>query len=131
MRVVRERSVRRVEKAPRHAEVNQEHATTLEPNNQIFAAATKVGDPFTLELGCHLGRLERADEPRVVDPHVLEAPPDEDGRELAPDALDLGELGHGYAGATIGCPGMPREGALPPSQALTVAPTSANSPSWI
>ena len=29
------------------------------------------------------------------------------------------------------CPGMPRDGALPPSQALTVAPTSANSPSWI
>jgi len=30
---------------------------------------------------------------------------------------------------TIGVPGIPRDGALPPSQALTVAPTSANSPS--
>ena len=34
-------------------------------------------------------------------------------------------------GARIGCPGMPRDGAFPLSQALTVAPTSANSPSWI
>ena len=34
-------------------------------------------------------------------------------------------------GATIGCPGIPRGGGFPPSQAFTVAPTSANSPSWI
>src|SRR5262249_2350174 len=33
-------------------------------------------------------------------------------------------------GSTIGWPGSRRPGALPPSQALTVAPTSANSPSW-
>ena len=33
-------------------------------------------------------------------------------------------------GSMIGLPGMPRPGALPPSQAFTVAPTSANSPSW-
>ena len=32
-------------------------------------------------------------------------------------------------GSTIGCPGKRRPGALPPSQELTVAPTSANSPS--
>ena len=31
--------------------------------------------------------------------------------------------------STMGVPGMPREGAFPPSQAFTVAPTSANSPS--
>jgi hypothetical protein len=31
----------------------------------------------------------------------------------------------------IGWPGIPREGDLPPSHAFTVAPTSANSPSWI
>ena len=34
-------------------------------------------------------------------------------------------------GATIGCPGIPFDGALPPNHALTVAPTSANSPSWM
>jgi hypothetical protein len=32
-------------------------------------------------------------------------------------------------GSTIGCPGMPLDGGFPPSHALTVAPTSANSPS--
>lgn len=30
-----------------------------------------------------------------------------------------------------GVPGIPRGGDFPPSQAFTVAPTSANSPSWI
>ena len=34
-------------------------------------------------------------------------------------------------GVRIGCPGIPRDGAFPLSQAFTVAPTSANSPSWI
>ena len=34
-------------------------------------------------------------------------------------------------GSTIGCPGSRLPAALPPSQAFTVAPTSANSPSWI
>src|SRR6266540_3703825 len=32
-------------------------------------------------------------------------------------------------GVTMGCPGMPRRGGLPPSHAFTVAPTSPNSPS--
>jgi hypothetical protein len=32
-------------------------------------------------------------------------------------------------GSRRGAPGIPRDGAFPPSQALTVAPTSANSPS--
>ena len=35
-------------------------------------------------------------------------------------------------GSRIASPGMPRPGFLPPSQALTVAPTSENTPSsWI
>ena len=34
-------------------------------------------------------------------------------------------------GVRIGVPGIPRDGALPPSQAFTVAPTSANSPSCV
>jgi len=33
--------------------------------------------------------------------------------------------------STIGAPGRFFDGARPPSQALTVAPTSANSPSWV
>jgi hypothetical protein len=129
VRIVRERSARCVENAPRHPEVNQENATSLEPNNQILAAAPDFRDALALELGRHLGGLERTHEPRIVDPDAVEAPSDEDGLEPAADGLDLGKLRHGYAGVTIGCPGMPRDGALPPSQALIVAPTSANSPS--
>ena len=55
-------------------------------------------------------------------------------RELPPDEQRVVEpevaLGAAH-GATIGVPGMPLPGARPPSQALTVAPTSPNSPfSW-
>src|SRR6185312_9010491 len=54
------------------------------------------------------------------------------GRELATVALALDQLDRSDHGSTIACPGVPRRGAFPPSQALTVAPTSANSPSsWI
>ena len=52
-------------------------------------------------LEIRLGRVLPGDRRRIVDPH----------------------------GNRIGAPGIPRLGALPPSQAFTVAPTSANSPS--
>ncbi len=52
--------------------------------------------------------------------------------ELASVPLALDQLRRvDRHGVTIGCPGIPRRGGLPPSQALTVAPTSPNSPSWI
>src|SRR5205823_4106325 len=51
--------------------------------------------------------------------------------ELAAVTLALDELGGmDRHGVTIGCPGIPRRGGFPPSQAFTVAPTSPNSPSW-
>ena len=52
------------------------------------------------------------------------------GRQLLPVPLPLDQLGGMDHGCRIGVPGMPRPGALPPSQAFTVAPTSPNSPSW-
>src|SRR5919201_5089269 len=48
-------------------------------------------------------------------------------RVLAADELRIVEL----HGSTIGWPGIPRVGALPPSHRLIVAPTSANSPAWM
>ena len=143
MRIVRKRPARSAQEAPRHPEVDQENTTALEPNNQILAATLDGGDVFPFELGRHLGGLVRAYEARVVDAHPLEAPADERGLELPANALDLRQLRHTASvnrvaescrapyGATMGCPGIPRDGALPPSQAFTVAPTSANSPSWI
>ena len=96
-----------------------------------------------------LGRGEAAEEDRHAErghlvvghlvPHVGE---DElaqlVARELLPVALALDQLGRENASlggraahdSTIGWPGMRRPGAFPPSQAFTVAPTSANSPSW-
>jgi hypothetical protein len=51
-------------------------------------------------------------------------------REFAAVSLALDELRRvDRHGVTIGCPGIPRRGALPPSHAFTVAPTSPNSPS--
>jgi hypothetical protein len=80
--------------APRHPEVNQENATTLEPDNQILAAPLHGGHALALQLGRDLERLERPHQPRVEDLHLLEAPPHEQRLELAADRLDLGQLGH-------------------------------------
>src|SRR5262249_48162804 len=86
-----------------------------------YAARVALGDrlerelPCVRSLGIRVDRLART-EIRLV------------GVLLA-DECRIVQLRHG---STIGRPGTPR-GALPaPSQALTVAPTSANSPSsWI
>ena len=51
------------------------------------------------------------------------------GRVLLAHKLRIVEAPH--AAVTITWPGIPRRGGLPPSQALMVAPTSANSPSWM
>ena len=82
------------QQAPRHPEVDQENTTALEPNNQILAAPLDRRDALAFQLGRHLGRLVRAHEARVVDPHLLEAAPDERRLELPADALDLRQLRH-------------------------------------
>ena len=87
-------TARRMQKAPRHSEVDQENPTALEPNNQILAAPLDSGDTLPFELGRHLGRVVRTDEARVVDPHVIEAPTGERRLELLADALDLRQLRH-------------------------------------
>jgi hypothetical protein len=70
--------------------VNQENATTLEPNNQILATTTKSGDPLTLELGGHSGGVDRPREARVEDLDALEAAPYEPGLQTCSNRLDLG-----------------------------------------
>jgi hypothetical protein len=83
-----------VAQAPRHPEVNEQSATGLEPNNQILAATLDRYDTLAFELGRHLGGLVGPNESRVVDLDTLEAAPLEDRRNLRPDRLDLGQLGH-------------------------------------
>src|SRR5256885_7649647 len=54
------------------------------------------------------------------------------GGQLAAVALALHQLDRSYGqGSTIGWPAMSLRGRFPPSHALTVAPTSANSPTGI
>ena len=74
--------------------MNQESPSRLEPNNQILAAPVDGDDPLPLELSSHLIGIERTREPGIRDLDPLEPPPLEDGHEPAPDAFDLGQLGH-------------------------------------
>src|SRR4051812_6314254 len=83
-----------VAQVSRHAEVDQENATALEPKNQIFAATLDGSHPLALQLGRHLGRLVGAHEPRVLDLDTLEAAPRQHRLESRADRLDLGQLGH-------------------------------------
>src|SRR5580765_355491 len=94
MRDVGRPSRRRVQKRPRHPEVNQEHPTAFEPDNQILAATLERLDTLAGELGRHLGRVVGTRQPGIVDLDVLEAAPDEHRLEPASDRLDLGQLGH-------------------------------------
>src|SRR5829696_1618367 len=89
------------------AAADLEHVDGLERGDDAQGLVARIGPggagvdgPSRLQTG--LARVLVANELWVVEPH---------------------------AAVTIGCPGIPRRGALPPSQALTVAPTSANSPS--
>ena len=94
MRIVPERPRRRVDEAPRHPEVNQQDATTLEPDNQILAATLEAFDRLTLELGSDLERVERAHQPPVQDLHALEPATGHGRLEEYANRLDLGKLGH-------------------------------------
>jgi hypothetical protein len=91
-----------MEHVPRHPEVDQEHTTTLEPNNQILAATIDSLDALALERGRHLGRIERTRQPLVGDLDADEATADEVRREPPPDRLDLRQLGHPRSLATSG-----------------------------
>jgi hypothetical protein len=82
--------------------VDQENTIALESNNQILATALDSDGALAFELGRHLGRLVRTDEPRVVDGHALEAPTDERGLELPANALDFRQLRHPPYGVMTG-----------------------------
>ena len=88
--VLRKRSPRRVEQLTRHAEVNQENATSFEPDNYILATALERGDPLSHELGGNLGRIVGPRQAGVCDLDVDEPSPDQLRLELGPDRLDLG-----------------------------------------
>src|SRR4051794_17579013 len=86
--------VSRVNKAPRHPEVNQQNQTAFEPNNQVLATACHSGHAFAAELGSHLCRIDRTRQPRVEDLDIVEAAAHELRLERRADSLDLRQLGH-------------------------------------
>jgi hypothetical protein len=83
-----------MQNVPRHPEVNQESPTSLEPDNQILAAAIDGCDALTLQLGCDLDPVERARQPRIEDLDTLENAAHEHRLELATDRLDFWKLRH-------------------------------------
>ena len=95
MRIVGRRSGASVPQRPRHPEVNQESASRLEPNDQILAATADRRDTLALEAARDRSRIVGPRQPRIRHLDALEAPPFEQRCELAPDGLDLGQLGHG------------------------------------
>jgi hypothetical protein len=90
MRIVGQRSARRMPKASRHPQVNQQSAPGLEPNDQILAAAVERSHLLAFELGGDSDGLERTHKARIVDLDAVEPPPDEVRAELLPDRLYLG-----------------------------------------
>jgi hypothetical protein len=75
--------------------VDEENTTALEANNQVLAAAIDTTHPLADELGRHDDRIVRPYEPGVEDLCVLDTRALEHGRDVSPDGLDLGSLGHG------------------------------------
>ena len=94
MRVFWQHPGRSNQKTPRHPEVNQEDEATLEPDNQILSAALDARSALALELSGYLAGIHRPCEPLVEDRDHPQRPAGEDRRQLGPDGLDLGKLGH-------------------------------------
>jgi hypothetical protein len=83
-----------VQNVPRHPEVDQESPTSLEPNNQILAAAIDGRDALALQLGRDLNPVEWARQPRIEDLDALEGAAQEHRLEPATDGLDFWKLRH-------------------------------------
>jgi hypothetical protein len=79
-----------VQQLTRHAEVNQENATSFEPDNYILASALERRDPLSHELGSDLVWIVRPRQAGVCDRDVDEPAPDQLWLELHPNRLDLG-----------------------------------------
>jgi hypothetical protein len=79
-----------VQELARHAEVNQENATTLEPNNQILASPIECLYPLSLELGSDSGGIEGPRQARVQNGDLFEPSPDDERLKADADCLDLG-----------------------------------------
>ena len=75
---------------------------------QVLPPAVDLGDLLADERAGHETRLDRPGQPRIDDLGVDDRGALEDGRDLAADGFDLGQLGHdGHrrdAGGTVARP---------------------------
>jgi hypothetical protein len=74
--------------------VNQENETAFEPDNYILATSIDGCDSLAFELSGDLPGVEGTRQAFVEDLDRHECPAGEDRRQLGPDRLDLGQLGH-------------------------------------
>ena len=87
--------MRIAQQAAGHAQVDQQRAAGLEARDQVFAATVESRHPLALELDRDRKRILGPRQPRIGDLDALEPASLEVRRELAPNRLDLGQLGHG------------------------------------
>ena len=80
--------------ASRHPQVDEEHATRFEPDDQVLAAALDAVDALADELAGDDRRCEGAHETRIVDRCVNDPRAFEHRRDAGANGLDLGQLGH-------------------------------------
>ena len=89
------RTVALMSHRPRHMEVDQQHTTGFESNNQILAASLEGRDG----LSSSSAATSRGSKGRVTrgsrDLDTVKPLTDEEGFEASANSLDLGQLGHG------------------------------------
>ena len=101
----------RVHEGAGHTEVQDPGAPIVEVGDEVLAVARQPLDGAAGEFRFERARAVRDREALAarVDAHSLDAAPDEEGREVAADGLDLGEFWHGVRLAGGGGRCRPRD----------------------
>ena len=94
VRVLRELSPGRVAKGSRHAQMHDKRPPAGEPPEQVLAPAVERHDPVADQSPGDDRRVDRPRQARIDDLRGLDRRPLEDRGEVAPDRLDLWQLGH-------------------------------------
>ena len=94
VRVLRQVSPGCVAEGSCHAQVHDERPPAGEPPEQVLAPAVERHDPVSDESPGDDRRVDRPRQARIDDLRGLDRRPLEHRGEVAPDRLDLGQLGH-------------------------------------
>ena len=83
---------RLVPEAPGHAQVDDEHHSAFQPDQQVLASALERHHAFALESRRDDCRIIGPGQPLVVDPRRADPPACDAGRESPALGLDLRQL---------------------------------------